>query len=182
MATIGGRFVRCFAGLLLLSCVLPLAGAAHAQSPSQQVPIRIEGWTIQSAPTGTVYFTCQRPACGGNAAVLSVNRRARMADMTLERFQAIQVSLNASILARVPDTRSSTLGPAMVAEAKTVKIFTVPRDHVTTSGRERFYLNALLVGPSDSLSVVSEGPSRQNANENFRVFLPRLIKLAETLP
>ncbi len=168
---------------LILAGLLALASGVTATAARAENPFGLEvaGWSSRQAPTGTVYFSCQQAACGGEQGLISISRRAPMPDMTLERFKATQIAINSQILARVPGIRASTLGSAMMAPAKSVLIFTMPRDQVVASGEERFFLVALLVGPSGTLSVLSDGPSRKIADGNFRLFLPRLIQLAESL-
>jgi len=168
---------------LILAGAFALAAAIVAPQARAENPFGLEvpGWSSRQAQTGTVYFSCERESCGGSEAVISISRRNRAQDLTLEKFQETQALINANILKY--GARSSTLGPAMVADAtqKPVKIFTMPRDVVDKEGQARFYHNALLVGPAASLSVVSEGGTRKVATDNFRLLLPRLIDLALAL-
>lgn len=165
----------------IFACAFALASVVVAPQARAENPFGLEvpGWSSRQAQTGTVYLTCERESCGGSKAVLSISRRGPVPGLTLEKYQQTQAVINASILKYAPGARSSTLGPAMVADAKQkpVKIFTISRDFVDKDGQERFFQNALLVGPDASLTVVSEGGTRKVATDNFRLLLPRLIDL-----
>lgn len=170
------------AGAMVLATVLATsvvpAGNARAETPPMP---KMPGWSSRQAPTGTVFFSCQKPECGGGTALVSMSPKLATPDMTLDKFQAIQGALNARIMQQVPGVRVSTPSPAMMAEIQGVRVFTAQRDHATTSGENRAYLSALLVGPTASISVVSDAPDRDKANANFRQFLPVLVKLAQAL-
>ncbi|MFS8035915.1 hypothetical protein ACI7BZ_02935 [Xanthobacter sp. AM11] len=167
-----------------LAVLVPLLAAALPQAARAENPFGLEvaGWTSRMAQTGTTYFQCAGKACGGSAALLSLRQPGHMARMTLAQFADVQERVNARIREQVADTHASTIGPAQEVESRGVRVFTSTRDYETTAGVRHHFVNALLVGPQASLSVVSDAPTTAQARANFDAFLPRLLDLVLAAP
>lgn len=166
--------IRLCAVLLMLAALFGVMPAAWSGTP---LGLDTDGWTPREASADTTYFQCGIPACGGQAALVSVRRREHMPAMTLGWFEATQQQTNQRILATIANIRTSHVGQPQETRSRDVRIFTATLDYADGEGRAKFFSIALLVGPRATLSLTSSAASAQQAQANYDAFVPRLVDL-----
>src|SRR5215204_3607801 len=149
--------------LALLAAVL-VADVAVGQET--KVVLAIEGWRSE-ARDGITYFRCASRICAAGS-VVSYKRQPHRPTLTLADFEAHHRGLNEHNKAR-SDIRERTV--------EGVRVMQVGREIDWASGNTTFSIEARLIGPENSYSLVSDSPGKAWTHNNFEGFLPRLLDI-----
>ena len=151
--------------------LLALAGPAAAQT---EVALAIDGWRSE-ARDGIVYYRCASSICAAGS-VVSYKKQPHRPALTLAEFEAHHRGLveqnkgRRSVRdARITDVRERTV--------EGVRVMQVSRRVDWASGNATFSIEARLIGPRNSYSLVSDSPGRDWTHNNFEGFLPRLVDI-----
>jgi hypothetical protein len=160
------------AALALLATLLLAQGAA-AQGPA--VALAANGWQSEERD-GITYYCCASGICVAGS-VVSYKKQPHRPSLTLADFEAhhrglIEQNRGRSSIrdVRIADIRERTV--------EGVRVMQVSRRVDWASGNTTFSIEARLIGPTNSYSLVSDSPGAEWTHNNFEGFLPRLVDIA----
>jgi hypothetical protein len=159
--------------VLLLFMTLLLGGAASAQ---ETVVLAIEGWQQQEGSDGVVYFRCASPICASGSTV-SYKAQPHRTALTLAEFDAHHRGLaeRNSGTARI---RTAKVSNPQERTVDGVRVMQINREVVWVEGRTTYTIEARLIGPDKSFSLVSDSPKAEWTKNNFEGFLRRMVDIA----
>jgi hypothetical protein len=153
--------------------VATMAGRAAAQ---EATAIGIEGWSSRLRPDGVVAYRCASSQCAEGSSV-SYKSQPHRPGLTLDEFEAHHRGLatryagTGRIAAvRVTDPKTRTLDG--------VRVLQISREVDWVDGTTTVTIEARLIGPEQSFSLVSDSPQREWTTNNFEGFLRPLVALA----
>ena len=156
--------------IALTVCAAPPAAAQEA------IALAIEGWRQEARDDGSVYYRCASKICAAGS-VVSYKPQPHRPTLTLAEFENHHRGLakHYSGTGRMREVR--------VAEPKQrtvdgVRVFQVSREVDWTGNRTIFSIEARLIGPDKSFSLVSDSPKQEWTVNNFEGFLRRLVDIA----
>ena len=157
--------------LLALLSVLVLAEGAAAQAT---VALAINGWR-QEARDGITYYRCASQICAAGS-VVSYKKQPHRPALTLADFENHHRGLaeHNKGTGRIRDVRVADVRERTV---EGVRVMQVSREVDWASGNTTFSIEARLIGPKSSYSLVSDSPGRDWTHNNFEGFLPRLVDI-----
>jgi len=159
-------------GWLAISLVFVAGRPAVAQ---EAIALAIEGWR-QEARDGIVYYRCASKICAAGSVVSYKPQPHRLA-LTLADFEKHHRGLVKH------NTGKGSVREARIVESKQrtiegVRVFQVSREVDWTDNTTTFSIEARLIGPDKSFSLVSDSPKREWTANNFDGFLRRLVDIA----
>ena len=159
--------------VLLLLMTLLLGGAAAAQ---ETVVLAIEGWRQQEDSDGVVYFRCASQICASGS-VVSYKAQPHRTALTLAEFDAHHRGLaeRNSGTARI---RTAKVSNPQERTVDGVRVMQINREVVWAEGRTTYTIEARLIGPDKSFSLVSDSPKAEWTKNNFEGFLRRMVDIA----
>ena len=159
------------AALLLMT--LLLAPSANAQDT---IALAVEGWQRQTGSDGVVYFRCASPVCASGSAVSTKAQPHRPA-LTLAEFDAHHRGLaeRASNTTRIRSAKASNPQERTISG---VRVLQVDREVMWVEGTVTYTIEARLIGPDRSFSLVSDSPKAEWTKNNFEGFLRRMVDIA----
>src|SRR3712207_4314187 len=157
---------------LALLAILTLSEAA-AQGTT--VALAIEGWRSE-ARDGITYYRCASRICAAGS-VVSYKKQPHRPALTLADFEGHHRGLveHNKGVGRIRDVRLADVRERTV---EGVRVMQVRREVDWADGTTTFTIEARLIGPKNSYSVVSDSPGREWTHNNFEGFLPRLVDIA----
>ena len=159
-------------GWLAISLVFVAGRPAVAQ---EAIALAIEGWR-QEARDGIVYYRCASKICAVGS-VVSYKPQPHRLELTLADFEKHHRGLVKH------NTGKGSVREARIVESKQrtiegVRVFQVSREVDWTDNTTTFSIEARLIGPDKSFSLVSDSPKREWTANNFDGFLRRLVDIA----
>jgi hypothetical protein len=156
-----------------LIAALLLAQPAAAQ---ETIALAIDGWRQESGKDGIVYYRCASEICAAGSVVSYKVQPHRMA-LTLEDFEKHHRGLAEH------NKGSGHVRDARISEPKErtiegVRVLQVSREVDWTDNTTTFSIEARLIGPDRSFSLVSDSPKREWTANNFDGFLRSLVEIA----
>lgn len=166
------------AAVLVALPLAPVVLASAAPAMAQQAYVLVfEGWQRTAYSNGIVAYECVSRGCPANARV-SYRRQPHRPVLEMAQFEAHHQRLSreapASSQGRVSEAKASGFAERAV---EGVRVLTLRRDVTWTDGVQTAAIDALLIGPDASFSVVSNADDLADAQADFAQFLPRLIDL-----
>jgi hypothetical protein len=157
----------------ILVAILLLSQPAAAQ---ETIALAIEGWQQQSGQDGVVYYRCASEICAAGS-VVSYKAQPHRTEITLDMFEKHHRSLadNNKGSGKIRDVRISE---AKERTAEGVRVLQVSREVDWADGTTTFTIDARLIGPDKSFSLVSDSPKREWTINNFEGFLRSLVQIA----
>ena len=158
--------------VLSLLAMLLLGSDVIAQ---EAIALAIEGWRIETRE-GVTYYRCASQICAAGSTV-SYKAQPHRATISLadfekhHRFLADQNKGSGSIR----DVRISDAKQRMV---EGVRAMQVSREVDWADNTTTFTIEARLIGPDKSFSLVSDSPKREWTANNFEGFLRSLVAIA----
>jgi len=137
--------------------------------------LSIEGWRSHTSE-GTVYYDCASPICAAGSEVSYKQQRHR-ASITLPDFEKHHrwlAGLNRDV-SKIRDVRISDVKERTV---EGVRVLQVNREVDWTDNTTTFTIEARLIGPERSFSLVSDSPGPEWTANNYEGFLRRLLDIA----
>lgn len=161
--------------LALLAAVL--VAAPPPLLAQDVVALTFEGWDRRETPGGVVAFRCASPRCPPGAEV-SYKRQPHRPTVGMAQFEAHHTRLArnapANSSGRIIEARITGFSERTV---EGVRVLSGRREVAWSDGSGNAAIDALLIGPAASFSVVSEAGDLKTAEAVFSHFLPRLVDL-----
>ena len=160
--------------LVWIVALLLFTSPAVAQ---EATTLSVEGWRTRTSE-GTVYYDCAKPTCAAGSEVSYKQQRHR-ATITLPDFEKHHrwlAGLNRDA-SKIRDVRISDVKEHMV---ESVRVLQVNREVDWTDNTTTFTIEARLIGPERSFSLVGYLPSPERTASNYEEFLDRLLDIARS--
>ena len=159
-----------FAVVLLAMLAAPQGAAAQ-----ETIALAIEGWRAETRD-GVTYHRCASQICAAGSTVSYKEQPHRttisMADF--EKHHRGLVDMNKGS-GRIRDVRLTEIKERTVEGVRVMQAF---REVDWADGKTVFTIEARLIGPSRSFSLVSDSPKREWTVNNFEGFLRSLVAVA----
>lgn len=136
------------------------------------ITLSVEGWGTHTSE-GTVYYNCASPTCPAGSEVNYKQQRHR-ASITLPDFEKHHrwlAGLNRDT-SKIRDVRISDVKERMV---EGVRVLQVNREVDWIDDTTTFTIEARLIGPERSFSLVSDSRNPESTASNYEGFLRRLL-------
>jgi hypothetical protein len=159
---------RWFAIAVLLGMGTPVVA-------QEAIVLAIEGWR-QEERDGVTYYRCASQMCAAGSTV-SYKAQPHRPALTLAEFENHHRGL-ARHYAGTGNMRDVRITEPKQRTLEGVRVFQVSREVDWTSNRTTFTIEARLIGPSRSFSLVSDSPKREWTANNFEGFLRRMVEIA----
>jgi hypothetical protein len=158
--------------VLWLVAVLLLAPQAAAQ---ETIALAVEGWR-QETRDGVTYHRCASQICAAGSTV-SYKPQPHRTGISLADFETHHRGLVAQNKGqgRIRDVRLSDIRERTV---EGVRVLQVNREVDWADNRTTFTIEARLIGPDKSFSLVSDSPRREWTANNFEGFLRQLVNIS----
>jgi len=159
--------------VLLLFMTLLLGQAAAAQ---ETIALAIEGWQQREGSDGVVYFRCASQICASGS-VVSYKAQPHRTALTLAEFDAHHRGL-AERNTGTGRVRTAKVSNPQERTIEGVRVMQINREVVWTDGSSTHTIEARLIGPDKSFSLVSDSPKAEWTKNNFEGFLRRMVDIA----
>ena len=156
-----------------LITALLLAEAAAAQTSA--VTLAINGWQSHER-NGINYYRCASSICAAGSEV-SYKKQPHRPALTLSDFENHHRGLAEHNKGR-SNIRDVRLVDVRERTVEGVRVMEVSRRVDWASGNTTYTIEARLIGPKSSYSLVSDSPGAEWTRNNFEGFLPRLVDIA----
>ena len=158
--------------VFLLVASLFFAPSALAQ---ETIALAIEGWSAETRD-GVTYYRCASSVCAAGSTV-SYKEQPHRTNISLADFEKHHrglVEQNKGV-GRIRDVRLSDIKQRTVEGVRVMQAF---REVDWADNRTVFTIEARLIGPGRSFSLVSDSPKREWTVNNFEGFLRSLVAIA----
>ena len=158
--------------VLSLLVMLWLGSGAVAQ---EAIALAIEGWRAETRD-GITYHGCASQICAAGS-VVSYKAQPHRATISMADFEKHHRGLAEQNRGsgRIRDVRISDLKQRTV---EGVRVMQVSREVDWADNSTTFTIEARLIGPDKSFSLVSDSPKREWTANNFEGFLRSLVAIA----
>jgi len=158
--------------VLSLLAMLWLGSGATAQ---ETIALAIEGWRTETRE-GVTYYRCASQICAAGSTV-SYKDQPHRTTISLADFEKHHRGLAEQNKGsgRIRDVRISGVKERNVAG---VHVMQVSREVDWADNTTTFTIEARLIGPDKSFSLVSDSPKREWTANNFEGFLRRMVDIA----
>lgn len=162
---------------LFLSILAATLAGASGPRAQETVVLAFEGWSRSETPDGVVAFRCADPRCPARAKV-SYKRQPHRPTLSMAQFEAHHLRLSRE----APGHSGGRIAAARIAgfterTVEGVRVLSGRREVAWSDGTGTAAVDALLIGPDSSFSVVSDAGDLATAEAVLAHFLPRLIDL-----
>lgn len=158
---------------LILVFMVLLLGPAAAQDT---IVLAVEGWRQQEGSDGVVYFRCASQICASGS-VVSYKAQPHRTALTLAEFDAHHRGL-AERNTGTGRVRTAKVTNPQERTIDGVRVMQINREVVWTEGSMTYTIEARLIGPDKSFSLVSDSPKAEWTKNNFEGFLRRMVDIA----
>jgi len=159
------RFVAALLAMLALS-----QGAAAQET----IALAIEGWRAETRE-GVTYHRCASQICAAGSTVSYKEQPHRTISMAeFEKHHRGLVDMNKGS-GRIRDVRLTEIKERTVEGVRVMQAF---REVDWADGKTVFTIEARLIGPDRSYSLVSDAPKREWTVNNFEGFLRQMVNIA----
>jgi hypothetical protein len=164
---------RAFVVAMLLASQSAFPGMASAQ---EAFGLAIEGWQETTDKSGVVTYRCASEICA-KGSVVSYKAQPHRPTLPLAAFEEHHRGLAAQNKGqgRIRDVRLRDFKEQTVDG---VRVLQVNREVDWDDGTTTYTVDARLIGPSRSFSLVSDSPQRDWTANNFEGFLRNLVAIA----
>ena len=142
----------------------------------ESVALAVEGWRQQTGDDGVVTYRCASDVCA-KGSVVSYKVQPHRNTITLQDFETHH--------RRLADQNAGTgnIRDVRLAEPKDhvidgVRVLQISREVVWADRSVTYTIEARLIGPDKSFSLVSDSPQRDWTVNNFEGFLKPMIDIA----
>ena len=160
-----------------LFAVLMLIGFGQQPVSAQEAfALAIEGWQQRTGAGGVVYYRCASKICAAGSEV-SYKVQPHRTALTLADFENHHRGLvkHNSGKGRIREARFIDAKQRTIAG---VRILQISREVDWSDNTTTYTIEARLIGPDKSLSLVSDSPKREWTANNFDGFLRRMVDIA----
>jgi len=158
--------------VLSLLAMLVCGSGAIAQ---ETIALAIEGWRAESRE-GVTYYRCASQICAAGSTV-SYKDQPHRTTISLADFEKHHRGLAEQNKGsgRIRDARISAVKERTI---EGVRVVQVSREVDWADNTTTFTIEARLIGPDKSFSLVSDSPKREWTANNFEGFLRRMVDIA----
>jgi hypothetical protein len=158
--------------VLSLLAMLVCGSGAIAQ---ETIALAIEGWRAETRE-GVTYYRCASQICAAGSTV-SYKAQPHRTAISLADFEKHHRGLAEQNKGsgRIRDVRISDVKERTTAR---VRVMQVSREVDWADNTTTFTIEARLIGPDKSFSLVSDSPKREWTVNNFEGFLRRMVDIA----
>jgi hypothetical protein len=171
LLTLGSKGLKFLLRALIAALVLSQPAAAQ-----ETIALAVEGWRQQSGQDGVVYYRCASEICAAGS-VVSYKAQPHRPELTLANFDKHHRGL-AERNKGSGHIRDVRISEARERTTEGVRVFQISREVDWSDGTTTFTIEARLIGPDRSYSLVSDSPKREWTTNNFEGFLRRLVDIA----
>lgn len=156
----------------LVLMTLLIGGPVAAQ---EAIALAVDGWQQRIGADGIVYYRCASEICAAGS-VVSYKAQPHH-PVTLGEFESHHRGLAER------NKGSGRIRDVRIAEPKQrtidgVRVLQISREVDWDDGTTTHTIEARLIGPESSYSLVSDSPKREWTANNFEGFLARLVDIA----
>jgi hypothetical protein len=149
---------------------------AQPVAAQEAIALAIDGWQQESGKDGIVYYRCASEICAAGS-VVSYKVQPHRTALTLQDFQKHHRGLAEH------NKGSGHVRDARITDPKErsidgVRVLQISRAVDWTDDTTTFSIEARLIGPDRSISLVSDSPKREWTANNFEGFLRSLVEIA----
>jgi hypothetical protein len=158
--------------VLSLLAMLLLGSGAIAQDT---IALAIEGWRAETRE-GITYYRCASQVCAAGSTV-SYKAQPHRTNISLAEFEKHHRGLveQNKGAGRIRDVRLTEIKERTVEGVRVMQAF---REVDWADNKTVFTIEARLIGPDRSFSLVSDSPRREWTTNNFEGFLRSLVAIA----
>ena len=160
------------AGGLAIALVL---GAGQVSLAQESVALAVDGWRVQERD-GVTSYRCASTICAAGS-VVSTKPQPHRTALTLADFENHHRGL-AKHYSGTGNMRAVRITEPKERTIEGVRVFQVSREVAWTNNNTTFSVEARVIGPDRSFSLVSDSPKREWTVNNFEGFLRSLIAIA----
>ena len=179
MVSMFSRWPQVFGAWILLIGMCCLWMPVRAQ---EAMALAIEGWAQSTGDDGVVYYRCSSDICAAGS-VVSYKPQPHRAALTLAEFEKHHRGLAEHYKGsgRIRDVRISEPRERTV---EGVRVMQIVREVEWDDNTRTFSIEARLIGPDKSFSLVSDSAKPEWTAKNFEGFLLPLAEIAgiKTVP
>lgn len=161
------------AGLLVTALLL---GAALPASAQPTIALAIDGWRTETRQDGTTYYRCASKICAAGS-VVSYKPQPHRPALTLADFENHHRGL-AKHYSGTGNMRAVRVADPKERTVEGVRVFQIVREVDWTDNTTTVSIEARLIGPDKSFSLVSDSAKREWTANNFEGFLRSLVAIA----
>jgi hypothetical protein len=150
--------------------------AGQTASAQEVITLAVEGWRQETRPSGVTYYRCASRICAAGS-VVSYKAQPHRTTITMADFEnhhrglARQNAGSRNIRAvRIVEPKEQTI--------EGVRVMQISREVDWADNTTTFTIEARLIGPDKSFSLVSDSPKREWTANNFAGFLARMVDIA----
>jgi len=158
--------------LRVLVVSLLLVGPAAAQ----EIALAVDGWSAETRADGVTYYRCASANCAAGSTV-SYKRQPHRPALTLAEYEQHHRGLveRNSGAGRIREAKLAAVGERVV---EGVRVMHVTRVVEWTDNTVTYTIEARLIGPDRSYSLVSDSGKPDWTVNNYNGFLRRLVDIA----
>jgi hypothetical protein len=159
--------------IVVLLVVLLLAEVAAAL---ETVVLAIEGWRQETRQDGVTYHRCASSICAAGS-VVSYKRQPHRPNITLAEYE----NHHRGLVEQNKGSGSVRNARASRGKERTidgVRVLEIRREVEWTDNTKTFTIEARLIGPDRSFSLVSDSSRPDWTTNNYEGFLRRLVDIA----
>jgi hypothetical protein len=149
---------------------------AHPAAAQETIALAIDGWQQESGKDGIVYYRCASEICAAGS-VVSYKVQPHRTALTLEDFEKHHRGL-AEHNKGTGHVRDARITEPKERTIEGVRVLQVSREVDWTDDTTTFSIEARLIGPDRSFSLVSDSPRSEWTANNFEGFLRSLVEIA----
>lgn len=157
---------------VLFACLL-FAQSAPAQ---ETIALAVDGWNAETRADGVTYYRCAGANCA-KGSVVSTKRQPHRPALTLAEYEQHHRGLvqRNSGVGRIREAQLADAGERTV---EGVRVMHVTRVVEWTDKTVTYTIEARLIGPDRSYSLVSDSGKPEWTVNNYNGFLRRLVEIA----
>ena len=168
-----------------VAVLLAMLAAPHGAFAQETIALAIEGWRAETRE-GVTYYRCASQICAAGSTV-SYKEQPHRTNISMAEFEKHHrglADMNKGI-GRIRDVRLTEMKERTVEGVRVMQAF---REVDWADNKTVFTIEARLIGPGRSFSLVSDSPKREWTVNNFEGFLRALVDdcgpegLTEILP
>jgi hypothetical protein len=155
--------------------LLVLLASLHGAAAQQSIALAVEGWRTETR-NDIVYYRCASPICVAGS-VVSYKAQPHRTTISLADFEKHHRGLADQNRGqgRIRDVRILDVKERTI---EGVRVMQVSREVDFDDKTTTFTIEARLIGPERSFSLVSDSPKREWTANNFEGFLRQLVTIA----
>ena len=153
--------------------VFCIVAPAFAQ---ETIALAVDGWRHEARPDGVVYYRCASHICAAGS-VVSYKAQPHRTALTLADFENHHRGL-AERNAGSRSIRTVRIADPKERSVEGVRVMQIRREVDWRDNTTTFTIEARLIGPDRSFSLVSDSPKPEWTANNFEGFLRSMVTVA----